>query len=60
MDLFYKAPTFYKRNYLYENKWETYEEIENNERFTILYKNFPELMFSRFKNITSVLEIEFH
>lgn len=59
-DLFYKAITFYKRNYLYKNNWETYEEIENNERFSTLYKNMPELKFTKFKNITPVFTIEFY
>lgn len=59
-DLFYKTSTFYKRNYLYKNNWETYEEIENNERFSTLYKNYPEPKFTKFKNITPVFTIEFY
>lgn len=59
-DLFFKKPTYYKRNYLNKNQWETIKEINDNEYFSQIYKSMIEPVFNRFKNITPIFQIELY
>ncbi|WP_448607685.1 hypothetical protein [Paenimyroides ceti] len=59
-DLYYKNATYYKRNYLNKDQWEILKEINHNEYFSDIYKSMVEPVFTKFKNITPLFQIELY
>ena len=57
-DLYQNNLTYYSRNYLITNKFETFEQIEMEDQFSQFYKTFPEPVINKFKNISPVFTIE--
>lgn len=57
-DLYQSNLTYYKRNYIDNSNFETFEEIEMEDQFSKFYKTFPEPIVNKFKNLSPIFSIE--
>lgn len=59
-DLFCSNQVLYKKNYVINSQYENFNDIENSDLFSTMYKSFPEPILKKFKNIYPYVEIKLY